>query len=59
MLLLDRSRRLGGRGAYVHRTAACWQQFASRKGVVRSLRRSIDKSVRQALLAALQQELGA
>lgn len=53
MLAIDSARRLGGRGGYLHRQESCWQQFASRKGHVRSLGRAIDKTARLAVIATL------
>ena len=42
-----------GRGAYLHRDAACWQAFARRKGPVRSLRAAVMREQRRALVAEL------
>jgi predicted RNA-binding protein YlxR (DUF448 family) len=50
--MVDRRRRTG-RTAYLHDRPACWERFASRKGPVRSLRRSVDKSTRIAVLQVL------
>ena len=49
---VDRRRRMGRTG-YLHDRLACWERFAARKGPVRALRRSVDKSTRMALLQAL------
>jgi predicted RNA-binding protein YlxR (DUF448 family) len=50
--IVDRWRRMG-RSGYLHDRLACWERFASRKGPVRSLRRSVDKSTRMALVQVL------
>lgn len=52
-LSVDPERRAGGRGGYLHRTPACWDEFRRRKGMVRSLGRTVSKSAREALLAEL------
>ncbi|MCX8073523.1 MAG: YlxR family protein [Candidatus Binatia bacterium] len=49
-----------GRGAYLHRDPNCWQQFAARKGTVRSLGRGVERNLREALvhtLAAMAKEI--
>lgn len=56
---VDHKRRAGGRGGYLHRIESCWEQFASRKGHVRSLARAIDKPTRLELVAALRRGIGA
>lgn len=53
-LVVDATRHAAGRGGYLHRQAACWERFSARKGQVRSLRHTIDRSERQALIARLQ-----
>ncbi len=45
-----------GRSAYLHAAAACWTRFAARQGPVRSLRRTVDRAARRALLGELQDE---
>jgi len=50
----DPGRRAGGRGGYLHRDTLCWERFATRKGPVRSLRRTLSRSERQAVVARLQ-----
>jgi predicted RNA-binding protein YlxR (DUF448 family) len=57
-LHIDPQRRAGGRGAYLHPQAECWAQFAHRKGVVRSLRATVDRPARTALVAELQRHVG-
>jgi hypothetical protein len=52
-LRLDRGRRSPGRGAYLHARTACWTRFASRRGVVRSLRATPSRAAREALAATL------
>jgi predicted RNA-binding protein YlxR (DUF448 family) len=52
-LQLDAARRIGGRGGYLHRSRDCWDRFAKRKGPLRSLRATIDRSARAALVATL------
>ncbi len=42
-----------GRTGYLHRRQECWERFAARKGPVRSLRYSIDKTTRIALVEEL------
>jgi len=42
-----------GRSGYLHRRAACWDAFATRKGPVRSLRQTVDKPERAKLVEAL------
>jgi predicted RNA-binding protein YlxR (DUF448 family) len=49
----DVERRLGGRGGYLHPRPDCWGRFARRKGLVRSLRASVDRPARAALVAQL------
>ncbi len=52
-LLLDRRRRLPGRGAWLHREPSCWGTFAGRRGSVRSLRTTPSRAARAALCAEL------
>ena len=52
-LAIDRARRAGGRGGYLHDRRECWTQFARRRGPVRSLRAQVDRAVRTALLEQL------
>lgn len=53
-LLLVASRREAiGRSAYLHPTDDCRQKFASRKGPIRSLGKSIDRDVRRAFVQNL------
>jgi len=55
---LDMTRRAGGRGGYLHRSRECWDRFAGRKGMLRSLRATIDRPARAALIAELQPDAG-
>jgi predicted RNA-binding protein YlxR (DUF448 family) len=57
-LQLDTTRRAGGRGGYLHRSRECWDRFAGRKGMLRSLRATIDRPARAALIAELQPDAG-
>ena len=57
-LQLDAARRAGGRGGYLHRDRECLNRFAKRKGPLRSLRASVDRPARIALVAALQSDAG-
>jgi predicted RNA-binding protein YlxR (DUF448 family) len=52
-LALDPGRRLGGRGAWLHRDAACWREFVRRRGPVRSLRANPSRAAREVLQEAL------
>lgn len=52
-LCLDRDRTRGGRGAYLHADRACGDAFLARKGSVRSLRRTVDRPRRAALVEQL------
>ena len=42
-----------GRSGYLHRQATCWDRFAARQGLVRSLGRALDKAARAALVQEL------
>ncbi|MFQ5665508.1 MAG: YlxR family protein [Candidatus Binatia bacterium] len=42
-----------GRSAYLHRSPECWERFAQRKGLVRSLGCNVDKGSRRAFLEEL------
>ncbi|MBI3785665.1 MAG: DUF448 domain-containing protein [Deltaproteobacteria bacterium] len=44
-----------GRGGYIHRDQACWRQFATRKGLLRSLRCNVDRPERVALIEQITQ----
>jgi len=48
-LVLDPRRRLGGRGAWLHRLPGCWGDFVQRRGAVRSLRAAPARAAREAL----------
>ena len=49
----DVARSAPGRGAYLHREARCWDAFVARRGSVRSLRASVPRAAREALVAEL------
>lgn len=55
---IDSARRAGGRGGYLHPRPECWSGFARRKGMLRSLRASIDRAARAALVARLERGVG-
>lgn len=57
-LRVDPDRLRTGRGGYLHQVPACWTAFARRKGSVRSLRTTIERGSRLALVAALQGNIG-
>lgn len=57
-LCFDATRRLGGRGGYLHHQSTCWTRFAQRKGALRSLRTSVDRAARAALLETLPRDAG-
>jgi uncharacterized protein len=57
-LLVDSGRNSGGRGGYLHRSEDCWVQFARRKGMVRSLKVSVDRSARAVLVDQLRLRRG-
>ena len=44
-----------GRNGYLHRQRECWQRFAARKGLLRSLGRIVDKAQRLRLVEGLKQ----
>jgi predicted RNA-binding protein YlxR (DUF448 family) len=48
-----------GRSGYLHDRRACWEQFAGRKGRVRSLGQSLDRAQRAGWLRALEQTVSA
>jgi len=52
-LRLDAAGRAPGRGAYLHRRAACWAEFVRRRGPIRSLRRAAARTERERLVATL------
>jgi len=43
-----------GRTGYLHASEECYKRFAARKGPLRSLRHSVDRNTRLALVAELQ-----
>jgi predicted RNA-binding protein YlxR (DUF448 family) len=46
-----------GRSGYLHRREECWERFAARKGLVRSLGCSVDKAARMAFVQELKRSL--
>jgi len=42
-----------GRSGYLHRNESCWSQFAARKGMLRSLRFSVERPQRAALIGQI------
>jgi predicted RNA-binding protein YlxR (DUF448 family) len=54
-LVVARGRTPMGRSGYLHPAPACWQQFATRKGAVRSLARHVERGHRAALVQELKQ----
>jgi len=58
-LTVDARRRLGGRGAWLHRNAACWDAFVRRRGPVRSLRLAPARGERERLVEMLRAAAGA
>ena len=52
-LVADPARRALGRGAYLHRTPACWAAFVRRRGPVRSLGLTPARETRERLVAML------
>lgn len=57
-LRLDPMQRAPGRGAYLHRDAACVERFARGKGPVRSLRWTPGPGVRARLAASVEGAAG-
>lgn len=57
-LLPDMPRRVPGRGGYLHLRQDCLARFARRKGALRSLRASIDRPARAALVEQLRPHAG-
>ena len=49
----DGARRADGRGAYLHGRPACWDRFVARRGPVRSLRATVPREAREALVRDL------
>ncbi len=48
----------GGRGAYVHGSRCCLSALDKSRLISRSLRRSLDREVRRALMVGLERRLG-
>ncbi len=46
-----------GRSGYLHRSEACWERFAARKGQVRSLGCSLDRTARITLVQELKRNV--
>jgi predicted RNA-binding protein YlxR (DUF448 family) len=57
-LSIDAGRRGAGRGGYLHHCEECWQGFARRKGMIRSLRAGVDRQARSLLVEQLRQGVG-
>ncbi len=53
VLRRDAARSAPGRGAYLHRDGRCWDAFVARRGSIRSLRTSVPRGAREALVAEL------
>jgi predicted RNA-binding protein YlxR (DUF448 family) len=53
-LIPDAKRRYGGRGAYLHHRAACWDRFVGGKAYLRSLRRTVDRRERARIVTLVQ-----
>jgi predicted RNA-binding protein YlxR (DUF448 family) len=53
VLRFDGMRRAPGRGAYLHPQTACGEAFVRRRGVVRSLRQTPDRTERERLVQTL------
>jgi hypothetical protein len=49
----DPGRALPGRGAYLHATPSCWDEFARRRGRVRSLGMTPSRAERERLVKGL------
>jgi predicted RNA-binding protein YlxR (DUF448 family) len=49
------SRRHTGRTGYLHRQRECWDRFASRKGLVRSLGRTVGRTARALFVQQLKE----
>ena len=54
-LQLDPRGRSGGRGGYLHAKEDCWQGFAKRGGMIRSLKAAVERAERAALVDRLRQ----
>jgi len=52
-LTVARDRQQQGRSGYLHVDQECYNRFAARKGSLRSLRRTIERPARLALIAEL------
>ena len=57
-LLLDAGCDRGGRGGYLHSDEGCWDRFARRKGMLRSLRTAVDRTARATLVDQLRMKVG-
>jgi len=56
-LTADPTRRRPGRGGYLHARESCYEAFLARKPALRSLRRSVDRTARAALVEQLRHVL--
>ena len=54
---VDRSGRAPGRGAYVHRSAACAEAAMKRSGLQRSLRAALDPAGAASLMREIEEAL--
>ena len=54
---VDRSGRAPGRGAYVHRSAACAEAAMKRSSLVRSLRATLDAAGAASLMREIEEAL--
>jgi predicted RNA-binding protein YlxR (DUF448 family) len=54
-LAVDAEGRRPGRGGYLHRLDDCWRSFAQRKGMLRSLRVSVERDARAVLVERLRE----
>ena len=55
-IVADSRRCAPGRGGYLHRDGTCWERFAARKGLLRSLRVTLSRAERQELVARLRED---
>jgi len=55
ILRFDPSGHFPGRGGYLHRLHACWGGFATRKGMIRSLKAHVVREARAAFVERLRE----
>lgn len=58
LVRVDPSGAAAGRGAYVHREAACWDEALRRGSISRALRTGLDEGGAATLRADIEGELG-